>query len=290
MPGIASAATAVVIGHVAAGTSTIRVGAGGIMLPNHAPLVIAEQFGTLAALHPGRIDLGLGRAPGTDQVTARALRRTLSGDIDEFPQDVLELMAYFRPEPGQPVQAVPGGLDVPLWILGSSLYGAQLAAALGLPFAFASHFAPAQMMAALELYRSRFQPSDQLGKPYVMLGIGVFAGADDAEGRRLFTSQQQAFVNLRRGRPGRLPPPVDDIEGVLSPLELSLVAQSLSCAVVGSPETVRRGLANFIARTGADELMITAQIFDHAARRRSYEIAAAARDQLAASDGRLPCI
>jgi luciferase family oxidoreductase group 1 len=282
MPGIASAATAVAIGHVAAGTSTIRVGAGGIMLPNHAPLVIAEQFGTLAALHPGRIDLGLGRAPGTDQVTARALRRTLAGDIDDFPQDVLELMAYFRPERGQPVQAVPGaGLDVPLWILGSSLYGAQLAAALGLPYAFASHFAPAQLMPALELYRARFQASEQLATPYVMLGIGVFAADTDAEARRLFSSQQQAFVNLRRGRPGKLPPPVDDITAVLSPVELSLVGQALSCAVVGSPETVRRGLADFIAHTGADELMITAQIFDHAARRRSYELTAAAHAELA---------
>ena len=292
MPGIASAATAVAIGHVAAGTSTIRVGAGGIMLPNHAPLVIAEQFGTLAALHPGRIDLGLGRAPGSDQVTARALRRTLVGDIDEFPQDLLELMAYFRPELGQPVQAVPGaGLDVPIWILGSSLYGAQLAAALGLPYAFASHFAPAQLMPALELYRARFQPSGHLAAPYVMPGIGVFAADNDAEAQRLFSSQQQAFVNLRRGRPGKLPPPVDDITAVLSPLELSLVGQAFSCAVVGSPETIGRGIADFIARTGADELMITAQIFDHAARRRSYEIVAAARRQLAASDsGSSPCI
>ncbi|HKW52955.1 MAG TPA: LLM class flavin-dependent oxidoreductase [Stellaceae bacterium] len=292
MPGIASAATAVAIGHVAAGTSTIRVGAGGIMLPNHAPLVIAEQFGTLAALHPGRVDLGIGRAPGSDQVTACALRRTLAGDIDDFPQDVLELMAYFRPEPGQPVQAVPGaGLDVPIWILGSSLYGAQLAAALGLPYAFASHFAPAQLMPALELYRARFRPSEHLAAPYVMLGIGVFAADDDAEGRRLFSSQQQAFVNLRRGRPGKLPPPVDDITAVLSPVELSLVGHALSCVVVGSPETVRRGLADFVARTGTDELMITAQIFDHAARRRSFAIAAAARSQLGDSDGGpSPCI
>src|SRR5579864_3430987 len=267
MPGIASAATAVALAHVAAGTRSIRVGAGGIMLPNHAPLLIAEQFGTLAALHPGRIDLGLGRAPGTDQLTARALRRTLAGDIDEFPQDVLELMSYFRPEPGQAVRAVPGaGLDVPFWILGSSLYGAQLAAALGLPYAFASHFAPDQMMPALELYRSRFQPSEQLAAPYVMLGLSVFAAESDAAARRLFTSLQQAFVNLRRGRPGLLPPPVDDIETRLSRAELALVGHSLSCAVVGSPETVRRGLAAFIARTGADEIMITAQIFDHAAR------------------------
>jgi luciferase family oxidoreductase group 1 len=282
MAGIASAATSVVIGHVAAGTSTIRVGAGGIMLPNHAPLIIAEQFGTLEALHPGRIDLGLGRAPGSDQLTARALRRTLAGDVDEFPQDVLELMAYFRPEPGQAVRAVPGaGLDVPFWILGSSLYGAQLAAALGLPFAFASHFAPDQMTTALPLYRSRFRPSEHADKPYVMLGLNVFAAASDAEASRLFTSLQQAFVNLRRGRPGPLPPPVDDIETRLSPMERAMAAQSLSCAVVGSPETVRRGLAAFIARTGADEIMITAQIFDHAARLRSFEIAAAARAELA---------
>ncbi len=282
MAGIASAATAVVIGHVAAGTSTIRVGAGGVMLPNHAPLVIAEQFGTLEALHPGRIDLGLGRAPGSDQLTARALRRTLAGGVDEFPQDVLELMAYFRPEPGQLVRAVPGaGLDVPIWILGSSLYGAQLAAALGLPFAFASHFAPDQMTTALQLYRSRFRPSEHSDKPYVMLGLNVFAAESDAQASRLFTSLQQAFVNLRRGRPGPLPPPVDDIETRLSPVERSMVAQSLSCAVVGSPETVRRGLGAFIARTGANEIMITAQIFDHAARLRSFEIAAAARAELA---------
>ena len=288
MPGIASAATAVVIGHVAGGTSTIRVGAGGIMLPNHAPLVIAEQFGTLAALYPGRIDLGLGRAPGTDQLAARALRRTLAGGEDDFPQSVVELMGYFAPvEPGQRLRAVPGaGLDVPVWILGSSLYGAQLAAALGLPFAFASHFAPGQMMTALELYRSRFRPSEQGGRPHVMLGLNVFAAESDAEARRLFTSLQQAFVNLRRGQPGPLPPPVDDIEALLSPLERSMLAQSLSCAVVGSPETVRQGLAAFIARTGADEIMVTAQIFDHAARLRSFEITAAAQDEPLAGAGR----
>ncbi len=283
MPGIASAATAVVIGHVAGGTSTIRVGAGGVMLPNHAPLVIAEQFGTLAALYPGRIDLGLGRAPGTDQLTARALRRTLMGDEDDFPRSVVELMSYFRPaEPGQRVRAVPGaGLAVPVWILGSSLFGAQLAAALGLPFAFASHFAPDQMMTAIELYRSRFRPSGETAAPHVMLGLNVFAADTDGEARRLFTSLQQAFVNLRRGQPGPLPPPVDDIEALLSPLERSMLAHSLSCAVVGSPETVRRGLDAFIARTGADELMITAQIFDHAARLRSFELTAAARRDLA---------
>jgi luciferase family oxidoreductase group 1 len=283
MAGIASAATAVVIGHVAGGTSTIRVGAGGVMLPNHAPLVIAEQFGTLEALYPGRIDLGLGRAPGTDPLTARALRRNLAGEEDDFPQSVVELMSYFRPaEPGQRVRAVPGaGLAVPIWILGSSLFGAQLAAALGLPFAFASHFAPDQMMTAIELYRSRFRPSAPAARPRVMLGISVIAAETDGEARRLFTSLQQAFVNLRRGQPGPLPPPVDDIEARLSPLERSMLAHSLSCAVVGSPEIVRRGLAAFIARTGADELMVTAQIFDHAARLRSFDLAAAARDELA---------
>jgi luciferase family oxidoreductase group 1 len=283
MPGVASAATAVAIGYVAGGTSTIRVGAGGIMLPNHAPLVVAEQFGTLASLFPGRIDLGLGRAPGSDQLTARALRRTLASDADAFPQDVLELMAYFRPaEPGQQVQAVPGaGLKVPIWILGSSLFGAQLAAALGLPYAFASHFAPAQMMEAVTLYRRRFRPSEQLAQPYVMLGLNVFAAETDQEATRQLTSLQQAFVNLRRGRPQPLQPPVEGFEGQLTALERSMLEQALSCSVVGSPETVRRGLEAFVARTGADELMVTSQIFDHAARLRSFEIAAGARDQLA---------
>ena len=282
MPGIASAATAVVIGHVAGGTSTIRVGAGGIMLPNHAPLVIAEQFGTLAALYPGRIDLGLGRAPGSDQPTAHALRRGLGGDADAFPRDVVELMSYFRAaEPGQRVRAVPGaGLDVPIWILGSSLYGAQLAAALGLPFAFASHFAPDQMIEAMELYRSRFRPSEHAATPHVMLGLNVFAAETDAEARRLFTSLQQAFVNLRSGRPGPLPPPVDDLEARLLPHERAMLAHALSCSVVGSPETLRHGLAAFITQTGADEIMITAQIFDHAARRRSFEITAEIRAAL----------
>jgi luciferase family oxidoreductase group 1 len=276
LPGVASAATAVVIGHVAAGTSTIRVGAGGIMLPNHAPLMVAEQFGTLAALHPGRIDLGLGRAPGADQLTMHALRRNLNATVDDFPQDVLELMAYFKPvQPGQRIQAVPGaGLDVPIWILGSSLYGAQLAAALGLPYAFASHFAPAELEGAMAVYRSQFKPSDQLDKPYVMLGINVIAAATDVEAKRLFSSLQQAFINIRSGRPGRLPPPVDDMEGVLGSTGRAILDQALSCSLVGSPETVRRGLAEFIARTGADELMVTAQIFDHRARLRSFEIAA----------------
>jgi luciferase family oxidoreductase group 1 len=284
MPGVASAATAVVIGHVAAGTSTIRVGAGGVMLPNHAPLVIAEQFGTLASLFPGRIDLGLGRAPGTDQITARALRRTLAGDIDHFPQDVVELLAYFKPvEPGQMIRAVPGaGLDVPVWILGSSLFGAQLAAALGLPYAFASHFAPAQMEEAVALYRHRFEPSEYLAEPHVMLGLNVVAAETDAEARRLFTSLQQAFLNLRTGRPSPLPPPVDDIEARFAAVGMDTTMQgALKTAVVGDPEGVRRGLEAFVARHRPDEIMITAQIYDHAARVRSFEIAAAARDELA---------
>lgn len=276
MPGIASAATAVVIAHVAAGTSTIRVGAGGIMLPNHAPLVIAEQFGTLAALHPGRIDLGLGRAPGTDMMTARALRRNLDAGVDNFPRDVVELMAYFEPaEEGQRIRAVPGeGEDVPVWILGSSLYGAQLAAMLGLPYAFASHFAPAELDQALEVYRTRFEPSKQLDKPRVMLGLNVIAAPTDAEARLLFTSLQQAFVNLRSGRPGKLPPPVENYDRDLDPVARTMLNQALSCAVVGSPETVRQGVEAFIQRTGADELMVTAQVFDHAARVRSFEILA----------------
>ena len=276
MPGIASAATAVVIGHVAAGTSTIRVGAGGIMLPNHAPLVIAEQFGTLAALHPGRIELGLGRAPGTDQMTARALRRTLDSDAEGFPQDVVELIGYFRPAvPGQRVHAVPGeGLKVPVWILGSSLYGAQLAAALGLPYAFASHFAPAALEEAIGVYRSRFQPSEHLASPYVMLGLNVFAADSDAEGRRLASSLRQAFANLRTGRPGRLPPPVDDFDASLEPRMKAMIDESLACTVAGSPETVRQGLRNFVSATGADEVMVTSQIFDHAARLKSFAITA----------------
>ncbi|HEU4410727.1 MAG TPA: LLM class flavin-dependent oxidoreductase [Polyangiaceae bacterium] len=277
MPGVASAATAVVIGHVAGGTSTIRVGAGGIMLPNHAPLVIAEQFGTLASLYPGRIDLGLGRAPGTDPLTTRALRRH-AGSADTFPEDVLELMGYFRPAgPERPVRAVPGaGLDVPIWLLGSSLFGAQLAAALGLPYAFASHFAPAQLTPALELYRERFRPSERLERPYVMLGVNVFAAETDEAARRLSTSVQLAFAALRRGRPGPLRPPVDDVERELSALERATLAQIFSCSAVGSPEAVRRGLEDIVARTGADELMVTSQIFEHAARLRSYELTAAA--------------
>ena len=275
MPGIASAATSIVIGHVAGGTTTIRVGAGGIMLPNHSPLAIAEQFGTLESLYPGRIDLGLGRAPGSDGLTARALRRTALADAaDAFPQDVIELIAYFRGH-GGPVQAVPGaGLQVPIWILGSSLFGAQLAAALGLPYSFASHFAPGHMMQAIEIYRAQFEPSAQLDRPYVMLGFNVFAADTDEEARLLFTSLQQAFVNLRRGMPGRLPPPVAGFEEQLPPAERAMIAHALSSAAVGSPESVRRGLESFIARTGADELIVTSQIFDHAARLKSFEITA----------------
>lgn len=282
MPGIASAATAVLIGYVAAGTSKIRVGAGGVMLPNHSPLVIAEQFGTLESLFPGRIDLGLGRAPGSDQITARALRRNLAADADEFPQDVLELMDYFSSAPKQAVRAVPGmGLNVPIWILGSSLFGAQLAAALGRPYAFASHFAPAQMMQAIALYRATFQPSEQLQKPYVMLGFNVFAADTDDAAQFHATSMQQAFVNLRSGRPSPLPPPMGDYLRSIGPQERALLDQVLSCSAIGSPETVARELAEFVARTGADELMITSQIFDHAARLRSYEITADVHKALA---------
>jgi luciferase family oxidoreductase group 1 len=276
MPGIASAATSVVICHVAAGTSAIRVGAGGIMLPNHSPLVIAEQFGTLESRFPGRIDLGLGRAPGSDQATARALRRNLASDPGQFPQDVLELMGYLAPAaPEQRVMAIPGvGLKVPIWILGSSLFGAQVAAALGLPFSFASHFAPAMMMQAIDIYRARFQPSEQLDRPYVMLGFNVIAAESDAQARLLATSVQQAFVNLRSGRPIQLPPPLEGYESHLPPPARALLADVLTCAAIGSPQTVRNALAAFIERTKADELMITAQIFDHSARLRSYEIAA----------------
>ena len=275
MPGIASAATAVLIAHVAGGTSSIRVGAGGIMLPNHSPLVIAEQFGTLESLFPGRIDLGIGRAPGSDQVTARAMRRTLSSDADQFPQDVVELMGYFAAEQTQAVRAVPGaGLNVPVWILGSSLYGAQLAAALGLPYAFASHFAPAQMMQAIDLYRATFRPSAQLAKPYLMLGFNVFAADTDDEAQFRATSMQQAFVNLRSGHPSRLPTPVSGYLSSIGPQERSLLDQVLSCSAIGSRATVLRELKAFIGRTRADELMITSQIFDHSARLRSYEITA----------------
>ena len=275
MPGIASAATSVLMCHVANGTSTIRIGAGGIMLPNHSPLVIAEQFGTLASLFPGRIDLGLGRAPGSDHTTARALRRNLASDADEFPQDVVELMDYFADSPRRQVRAVPGaGLDVPVWILGSSLFGAQLAAALGLPYAFASHFAPQMMMQAIELYRATFRPSAQLDKPYVMLGFNVFAADTDAEAHFRATSMQQAFINLRSGRPTKLKPPVEGYLDLLSPPERSMLDSVLSCSAIGAPGTVAAQLKAFVERTGADELMITSQVFDHAARLRSYEITA----------------
>ena len=278
MTGIASAATSVVIGYVAGGTRSIRVGAGGIMLPNHSPLVIAEQFGTLESLYPGRIDLGLGRAPGSDQTTARALRRNLASDSDEFPQDVLELMDYFAAEPKGPVRAVPGqGLNIPIWILGSSLYGAQLAAALGLPYAFASHFAPQAMMQAIDLYRSYFKPSARLAKPYVMLGFNVFAADTDAQAELLATSMQQAFVNLRTGRPGRLPPPLPGYRERLDGPARAMLESVLSYSAIGGPATVHQQLDAFIERTGADELMITCQMFDHAARLRSYEIVADAR-------------
>ncbi|HEX2543917.1 MAG TPA: LLM class flavin-dependent oxidoreductase [Ramlibacter sp.] len=277
MPGIASAATAVLIGHVAGGTRSIRVGAGGIMLPNHSPLVIAEQFGTLEALYPGRIDLGLGRAPGSDQATARALRRTLNTDPDAFPRDVVELMDFLSDEPRQSVLAVPGrGAKVPVWILGSSHFGAQLAAMLGLPYAFASHFAPASMMQAIELYRSSFRPSAQLDKPYVMLGFNVFAADTDDEAALLATSMQQAFVNLRTGRPGRLQPPVPGYLESLPESARTMLDEVLACTAIGSPATVPAQIAAFVDRTEADELMITSQIFDHAARLRSYEITAQA--------------
>ncbi len=282
MKGIASAATAVVIGYVAGGTKTIRVGSGGIMLPNHAPLIIAEQFGTLESLYPNRIDLGLGRAPGTDQLTARALRRDLASRAEQFPHDVQELQAYFAPAvEGQALRAVPGeGLKVPLWILGSSLYGAQVAAALGLPYAFASHFAPDEMMRALELYRSTFQPSDQLDRPYAMLTVNVFAADTDAEARRHFTSLQQAFLSLRRGRPGQVPPPVDDIEAFWSPAEKAGLEHALSCSFVGAADTVEKGLRDFLARTRPDELMIAGHFYDHSARLRSLEITAEVRDRI----------
>jgi luciferase family oxidoreductase group 1 len=275
MIGIASAATAVVIGYIAGGTQSIRVGSGGIMLPNHAPMVIAEQFGTLEALYPGRIDLGLGRAPGTDQRTLRALRRDPSS-ADNFPQDVLELQALLGPlQPGQVVQAVPGtGLNVPIWILGSSLFGARLAAMLGLPYAFASHFAPDALMQALQVYRAEFRPSRQLDRPYAMVGVNVIAAETDAEARRLFTSAQQSFTNLFRGTRGLLQPPIDDIDTYWTPGEQVQVSNMLACSFVGSRETVRADLEAFLHQTDADELMVASAIYDHAARLRSYEILA----------------
>ena len=274
MPGIASAATSVLIGHVAGGTERIRVGAGGIMLPNHSPLVIAEQFGTLESLYPGRIDLGLGRAPGSDQAHAHAMRRNLTSDADQFPQDVVELMDFMSDAPRQTaVRAVPGqGLKVPVWILGSSLFGAQLAAMLGLPFAFASHFAPQQMMQAIEIYRARFKPSAQQATPHVMLGFNVFAADSDEQAQLLASSWQQSFVNLRSGRPGRLPPPVANYREKAGPQAQALLETVLSCAAIGSPPTVRAQVEAFVEKTGADELMITCNMFDHHARLRSYEI------------------
>ncbi|HEY0414917.1 MAG TPA: LLM class flavin-dependent oxidoreductase [Gaiellaceae bacterium] len=271
--GIASAATAVVIAHVAAGTSTIRVGAGGIMLPNHAPIVIAEQFGTLESLHPGRIDLGVGRAPGTDQLTILALRRDASA-ADTFPQDVIELQRYLAdPAPGQAVRATPGaGTKVPLWILGSSLYGAQLASMLGLPYAFASHFAPAALLPALAIYREKFEPSEQLAEPYAIVAVNAVVADGDEEARRLFTSAQQSFTNILRRRRGQLPPPIDEIEGYWTPLERERVSAMLSRSFVGSPETVRRGLEALVAETSADEIIVASAIHDHAKRLRSYEL------------------
>ena len=277
MPGIASAATSIVIAHIAAGTQRIRVGAGGIMLPNHAPIIIAEQFGTLAQLFPGRIDLGLGRAPGTDQVTLRALRRPFTG-TDTFPQDVLELQAYFAPgHPEQRIQAVPAtGTGVPLWILGSSTYGAQLAAELGLPYAFASHFAPDQLLPALSIYRSRFKPSEQLARPYAMIGVNIIAADSDDEARRLATTQQMSFTDMFRGARGVSRKPIDDIETYWSPMEKVQVNQMLARSIIGSPQTVRSGIEALIAETGADELMVVSDIYDHEARLHSFDLIAAA--------------
>ena len=282
MPGIASAATSVVIGHVAAGTETIRVGAGGIMLPNHAPLVIAEQFGTLESIFPGRIDLGLGRAPGSDPATAHALRRTLASSPDAFPQDVIELMGYFSARDGTGIRAVPGaGLTVPLYILGSSTFGAQVAAALGLPFAFASHFAPAHMMQALEIYRTTFRASAQLARPYTMLGVNVVAGETDDEARFLATSGRESFANLRRGMPTTLPPPNRAYEKDVVPFGTVPLESVNSIAVVGSASTVLDGLRRFAALTAADELIVVSHIYDHGARVRSFEITAEAGAALA---------
>ena len=278
MPGIASAATAVALAFVGAGTCTIRIGAGGVMLPNHAPLVVAEQFGTLESLFPGRVDLGVGRAPGTDRAAAFALRRNHASDENRFPNDVVELIDYLGdPREGPAVRAVPGeGLNVPVWILGSSLFGAQLAAMLGLPYAFASHFAPGQMTEAIAVYRERFKPSKQLDRPYVMLGFNAFAAETQEEAELLVTSVQQAFVNLHAGRPGRLPPPVPGYADTLPPQARALLRHVLSCSAIGDSATVKAKIEAFVERTGADELMITSQIYDHAARVRSYEFVAEA--------------
>ncbi len=276
LPGIASAATSFVIGHVAGGTKTIRVGAGGIMLPNHSPLVVAEQFGTLDALYPGRIDLGLGRAPGSDQLTARALRRHLGSSDDTFPQDVLELQSYLAAAtPDQALQAVPGaGANISLYLLGSSDFSARLAAELGLPFAFASHFAPEYLEVALALYRRNFKPSAALAQPHAMIGAGIFAAETDAAAERLFTSAQLQFLKMVRGRPGKLPPPVETMDGLWSAPERAAVLQRTRYSAVGSPATVRRRLEEMIEETAADEIIATAQIYDHGARLRSFEIAA----------------
>ena len=276
MAGIASAATSVVIAHIAGGTRSIRLGAGGIMLPNHAPIVIAEQFGTLARLFPGRIDLGLGRAPGTDQATVRALRRSFAG-VDSFPQDVLELQYFFAPvQPGQLVQAVPAaGTEVPLWILGSSTYGAQLAAELGLPYAFASHFAPDQLLPALDIYRRRFKPSKQLAHPYVMAGVNIIAADSDDEARYLATTQQMSFAEIFRGTRGLSRPPIEDIDSYWSPMEKAQAAHMLARSIIGSPATVRAGIEAFTAETGADELMIVSDVYDHSKRLHSFELIAA---------------
>ncbi len=280
MGGIGSAATSVLIGHVAEATETMRIGSGGVMLPNHAPLVIAEQFGTLESLYPGRIDLGLGRAPGTDQLTAHALRRNRLGTDQQFPQDVLELQSYFRVAlPDQAVRAVPGaGLQVPIWLLGSSLFSAQLAAHLGLPYAFASHFAPDVLMEALDAYRGGFQPSEHLERPHAMVGVNVVAADSDDEARRLFTSQQVQSVGMMRGRRDQLGPPVDDIETCWTWMEKQAVEHKLTYSIVGSAETVRRGIAALIDRTDADELITTVRIFDPGACHRSLEVMAEVRD------------
>ena len=277
MDGVASSATAVLIGHVAAGTKTIRVGSGGVMLPNHAPLVIAEQFGTLATLHPGRIDLGLGRAPGTDQLTARALRRHLnSNEEDDFARDVVELITYLDPsQPGQAVRAIPGaGTQVPVWILGSSLYGAQLAAYLGLPYAFASHFAPDLLEQALDVYRETYRPSARWPEPHAMVGVNVVAADSDAVGARLLTSLQQRFLGMRRGVRGPLPRPVDSMDGLWNEAERHGVQRMLAATASGGPDKVKRELQGIAERTGAKELIVAGAIHDHAARLRSYEILA----------------